>query len=131
MNLKTFCAVTLLCAGLSVRPTIAQNIIYHVVPLTFSDGAGGVYELTGTITTNGTLGLLQPSDIVDYEVDLSGLYSFSPSNPAAEITAHGGIEASANQISFVSPGGFGFTAYDNSARSVRIVFRLWAGCTKA
>ena len=53
------------------------------------------------ITTNGTLGQLAPSNIVDYEFQVSGPtfpYTFTPLNPGANLEIRGVITATPTEI---------------------------------
>ena len=65
--------------------TSAVDITYKVKPLTLSEG----YAIDGGfITTNGTLGPLQESDIQDYEIRVSGPgfpFVFNPTNQSVFI----------------------------------------------
>ena len=73
--------------------TFAANVTYLIEPVTLNhefaiDG--------GSITTNGTLGPLSSSDILDYEVRVSGPYPyvFRPSNPSKAVIVSGVLDAS-------------------------------------
>lgn len=79
----------------------AGHITYSLVSLLlidFDDGAE--YSLTGRITTNGALGNLTPSDIVDYKIYVRGTtsFTFTPDNPGAEVNIEGDVPATSSQL---------------------------------
>ncbi len=98
----------------------AGNITYIIEPVSLS----GFYTVTGGfITTNGTLGPLSPTDILDYEFQVSGLvgYVFNPGNPASAINIQGTVTATPSQIELpidsdpdVTGNGMFITAFDNT-----------------
>jgi hypothetical protein len=96
------------------------SITYNVEPSLLSDG----YMLEGGhITTNGTLGHLNPADILDYEVRVVGPtpYVFTPSSPSSSILMMiGTVSATSTVMMFPeideppSAGGLAFVAEDNT-----------------
>jgi hypothetical protein len=67
----------------------AGPLTYDVVPMTPTQDAPSAsnYVMTGTITTDGKLGGLQPADVIDWSISLDGPqpFLFSPSNPGASV----------------------------------------------
>ena len=90
---KQLIALTVLMFTLVVTCQFASATTYNVIPVTLPDG----YAIAGgTITTNGTMGILSLSDITGYEVQVTGIvpYTFKPSNPASAILLGGSLIAS-------------------------------------
>lgn len=58
----------------------AANLVYQILPTTLSNEMGESYELSGSITTDGTIGLLATGNnelqdvaaIVDFDIEVSG-----------------------------------------------------------
>ena len=73
----------------------AGDITYFVEPVTLSDGDGYTID-GGWITTNGTLGPLSASDILDYEVTVAGgafPFVFRPREPYSDVRLRGTVSA--------------------------------------
>jgi hypothetical protein len=102
--------------------SLAEEITYYIEPHTLINERwpGDEYTLSGKIITNGTLGRLAPADIVSYEVQVDGEYSyvFNPSNPVAVVSA--GLNATETVIEVMPPtppsqvDGLRFAATDNT-----------------
>ena len=104
--------VTCLLAGVLLPVTQAQaSIVYSINQTSTTPEVGG--ELTplsdtvvGTITTNGTLGLLHQSDILDYNIQLIDnirpMFNFTltPSNSAIWYFADLGLTATPTELIF-------------------------------
>lgn len=107
---------------------LADNITYLVEPYLFPGFNPNLYSIDGGfITTNGTLGELAVSDILDYEFVVSGPlpYTFRPTSPAASLSTHG-VTATLSRVFLPIIDGptrfealFELSAADNSA---------WADC---
>ena len=99
-NLFTFLSVVL--TAISNSSIFAGNITYDIIPRTLfeGDGVGVAYDVTGFITTNGTLGNLSVDDIVDYSIDIAGAnpYTFTPSSPDDGVTILGSVTATEDSI---------------------------------
>ena len=71
---------------------------YKVLPRSLSNG----YSVAGGfITTNGTLGALSPSDIVDYEFNVAGIrfpFDLNPANPFPNLRINGQVIATPTEI---------------------------------
>ena len=78
--------------------TDALAIDYSIRPLTLTDGYSVV---GGTITTDGTTGPLDSSNILDWDVIVlsPSALSFSPSSPGAEVTTFGNLTATDTRAS--------------------------------
>ena len=108
LNQRIWQPACLLLASLAASSAFG-SIVYQVEPFTLSDG----YAVAGgTITTDGTLGILSASSILDYEISVTGLvpHVFSFSNPNARVgiitpntTNQGRTIASATEISLPAP----------------------------
>jgi hypothetical protein len=75
----------------------AESVIYRIEQVSLS---GGYAIDGGFITTNGVLGQLSASDILDYEVHISGPLSFvfRPSGQSASTNISGQVIATATSI---------------------------------
>ncbi len=73
---------------MSVTTPNAEATRYVVEPVALSDG----YAITGGFIETDTIGPLRPIDITDYLITVEGEvpHVFSPSNPGASISIHGG-----------------------------------------
>ena len=75
-----------------------QGTTYEMLPVILSNG----YEATGGfITTDGTTGQIFDTNIIDYEVVVTGPvpYTFSPSNPKAILQGGGnGFDATETDL---------------------------------
>jgi hypothetical protein len=95
--------VGLLAAALmGVCGVASANIIYNV------DISGGGETVTGTITTNGTLGVLTDANIVAWNLTATGqvdLSVVSPGNEACESSAFGGCGVTAEPDGILSDTG--------------------------
>ncbi len=98
----------------------ATPLTYELGPITLVsyEGLPHVEEhvVTGTITTNGTIGRLNSTDFVDWSISVEGPrpYTFQPSNPGAQVLS-GWVDASLTKIT--AEGQFGelfVRAYDNT-----------------
>ena len=90
---KQLVALTVLMFTLVVTCRFASATTYNVIPVTLPDG----YAIAGgTITTNGTMGILNLSDITGYEIQVTGTvpYTFKPNNAASAIFLGGLLIAS-------------------------------------
>lgn len=124
-----FCFVALPIVVVAfIANSAVGDVVYEIVPIMLG-GDSDPYEVSGTITTNGTFGELSPSDIVDYHIEVIGSepYVFSPSNPGASVTITPLVEATATELTGQQLGsspdswwGLRFNAADNTAA---------AGCT--
>ena len=85
--------LTVLMFTLVVTCQFASATTYNVIQVTLQNG----YAIAGgTITTDGTMGILSLSDITGYEIQVTGTvpYTFKPSNPASAILLSGSLIAS-------------------------------------
>jgi hypothetical protein len=111
----------LLVASVSGAP-----LTYHIGPLILESVPGipspEEYIVTGTITTNGMIGVLQSTDFLSWSISVEGprSYTFHPSNPGATLlvgTLPGAnsVVASATEITAYGQfGDFFVRAYDNT-----------------
>ena len=77
--------------------SIALALTYDVNPVTLSNN----YSVSGGyIRTNGTLGLLSASDILDYRLEIIGEipFVFEPTNAEANIRVDGVVEATPTEL---------------------------------
>ncbi len=90
-------------AGIALAPTedTAATITYFIQDYP-ADQSG--FNLTGTITTDGTTGLLSPSDILSWSVTIPGQGTFSGGSSGAVLQ---GLEATPTQITLPLPTGDG------------------------
>ena len=117
--------VALLMAASAAYAQQQQDIAYALTPL--NDGIGDT--LTGTIITDGTLGVLQGSDIVSFQFtyDLSAALTIDDHTPSIDVGTWGssdpdaavvnaledlptGIEATATRLTYVGGGNLWFVA---------------------
>lgn len=96
----------------------AEPIKYQITPLTLADG----YELTGGfLETDGTLGLLDSSNITDFSATISGPvpYTFSSSIDGTTVSVVGELRADSSSLWIEEDTGSGgsleISALDNSA----------------
>ena len=111
---------SLLAWCLLVSCVSAAPITYNVGPFTLVSDPGlphvEEHVVTGTITTNGTIGQLKSTDFVDWSISVEGPrpYRFHPGNTGAEVLA-GWVDASLTEIT--TQGQFGdlfIRAHENS-----------------
>jgi hypothetical protein len=88
-------------AGIALAPTedTAATITYFIQNYP-ADQSG--FNLTGTITTDGTTGLLNPSDILSWSVTIAGQGTFSGGSSGVVLN---GLEATPTQITLPLPTG--------------------------
>lgn len=95
-------AVLAVLVAISNSSTSADNITYDVVPRTLFEGerVGVAYDVTGFITTNGTMGNLTAADIVAYSIEVVGPnpYTFKPNSPGDGVAILGAVTATEDSI---------------------------------
>jgi hypothetical protein len=82
------CGVALIGVGVLGRAMACGAPLTYDVGVTLAPpGLPPNYVVTGTITTNGTLGSLRPSDFISWSITVDGPrpYVFQPGNPGASI----------------------------------------------
>ena len=113
----------------NVAPT--QDIDYEVVPVTmFHVFTGEPFELSGTITTDGTLGPLDPNNIVNYEISVAGSlpYIFSPLNPGSKSEMPiGVVEATSLELLLTGGNSVFYSAFMAGGRSPSCPCWRWYG----
>jgi len=89
-------ALALVCGLVAAGPSAAANITYHV------DQSIDGGSVTGTLVTDGDLGVLDSSDIVSFNLVLQGMGSVSmlSSSSAGFEIAGGDLMAQGNQLLF-------------------------------
>ena len=105
---RLFIATIPTCALLAAHSAAAQ-LTYDAGTINLSGG----YTATGTITTNGTLGILDPLDIISWNIVVTGAtpYTFLSTSPGAGISPS--ISA-ASPTSIATTAIFELLAQDNS-----------------
>jgi hypothetical protein len=88
--------------GALAHPVEAQ--VYQITPVNLS--VSGT-SFTGTITTDGTLGPLAPSNVVDWEIGVSGPIAFTitPANSGLNETVFSLVSATADDLRVTFPDG--------------------------
>jgi PEP-CTERM motif len=101
---RTSVGVFLLAAiGLLTRAASAAPITYTITPESLS-GTPGTYSLTGTITTDGTIGTLAMSDITSWQWQLTnGITTYSETGPPNTSVSATGLTATATSLSMPFP----------------------------
>ena len=110
--------LTLLVVGwaLAVPRQANADVIYNVIDYpTLQNG----YTVTGTITTDGTIGAIGPNDITNWDVTISlnGVtdITFNRNSPNAGITFAEGVTATATSITVPQSSFLGFRSIVNGA----------------
>jgi PEP-CTERM motif len=90
---------------------MAGNITYDLV--SYPTVQGG-YNLTGTVTTDGTLGNLSSANIVSWSWQAGSVWSASSANPRASVYIDGTVIATPTSIYLPSPftGGASFVGFE-------------------
>lgn len=92
--LKVFRAL-LVCGILLSGCQEAVALTYRIHPLVYNNG----YELTGgTITTDGTLGKIQPENIVSYTATVTGPISYTFDSSSSSVFVFDDVVATPTQI---------------------------------
>jgi len=117
------CVVTAL--SFSLASTVRADIVYTVAPVALSGG----YNVSGFIETDGTLGVLSPTDVLDYQIDVSGgalPFTFLPTQPGALLLLDGGGDES-GLIATESA----LTLVDNNPGGAQVLLRIWSSVSPA
>jgi hypothetical protein len=111
MSMRLWLGAATLCGALSASSAQASNIVYSINQMSTTPEVGGELSplsdsVTGTITTDGTLGVLQSSDIVSYNLQLNDNLrpaydvDLTPANSGIVADIGNGLSASATRLSF-------------------------------
>jgi hypothetical protein len=98
-------APLLLVAGLVAAASRGEAaLLYQITPVNLVSSGEA---FTGTITTDGTIGLLTPANLLDWNVEVSGPLSFTvtPANSQLNDTVFSMVSASADEIRAAFPNG--------------------------
>jgi hypothetical protein len=110
MNAKLWLGAATLCGALTAL-SVQANIVYSINQTSTTPEVGGELSplsdtIIGTITTDGTLGVLQSSDILSYDLQLNDNVrpaydvNLTPANSGIVGDVGDGLSASANGLSF-------------------------------
>jgi hypothetical protein len=111
MRHLSFAAATLCLLLVVPRTTRAGQIIYDIqnYPTEQVDSTTGTFDhnVSGTITTDGTIGALTPNNILSWSVTFDGSFTFSTSlDPGATTSISGVPTATSTQITLPPASGF-------------------------
>jgi hypothetical protein len=91
-------ALAIIALALPCGAAHAATVTYNVSPVL------GLTQISGTITTNGTLGYLTGSDIVAWSMTVNGI-SFSSTNPGAVTEVSGSLQATNTGLALTGTSG--------------------------
>lgn len=94
----------LFCLCMLVPADRARALTYDITPVNLA--SSGV-TFTGTVTTDGSLGPITDSNLVDWSIDVSGPVNFTitPANSALNATVFSMVSASTTEIQVAFPDG--------------------------
>jgi len=141
-NSLRICASIGVALLMAASATYAQDIRYVLTPL--NDGIGDT--LTGTITTDGDLGVLKGSDIVSFQFtyDLTAALTSDDKTPVPDFGTWGssdpgaavvealedsptGIDATATGLTYVGGGNLSFVASTNTSLHPNYAYAFFSG----